>query len=111
RFLPHVDSFQYTAGAFVAALYLVSGVRAMERGTISCDRDPDTGKEIASDLELGRLAVPRRVYTVSHCHYITDRLEWLLKHRDLVGGLKFREEPPVLRFFLGKLEPIGDWGR
>jgi tryptophanase len=111
RFLPHVDSLQYTAGAFVAALFIVSGVRAMERGTISNDREMDTRKEIPADLELGRLAVPRRVYTMSHCQYIADRLQWLMKHRDLVGGLKFYEEPPVLRFFMGKLSPINDWGR
>ncbi|HOB73091.1 MAG TPA: tryptophanase [Phycisphaerae bacterium] len=111
KFLPHVDSLQYTAGAFVAALYLVSGVRAMERGTLSNDRDIHTHEEIPADLELGRLAVPRRVHTMSHCMYIADRLEWLMKHRDLVGGLKFCEEPPVLRFFIGKLAPINDWGR
>ena len=111
RFLPHVPSLQYTAGAFVAALYLVSGVRAMERGTISNDRDMETRQEIPADLELGRLAVPRRVYSMSHCHYIADRLEWLMQHRDLVGGLKFYEEPPILRFFVGKLNPINDWGR
>jgi tryptophanase len=111
KFLPHVDSLQYTAGAFVAALYLVSGVRAMERGTLSNDRDIHMHEEIPADLELGRLAVPRRVHTMSHCMYIADRLEWLMKHRDLVGGLKFCEEPPVLRFFIGKLAPINDWGR
>ncbi len=111
RFLPHVPSLQYTAGAFVAALYLVSGVRAMERGTISNDRDMQTREEIPADLELGRMALPRRVHTMSHCHYIADRLEWLMKHRDLVGGLKFYEEPPILRFFVGKLKPIDDWGR
>jgi len=111
RFLPHLKSLEYPAGAFVAALYLVSGVRAMERGTISNDRDMQTREEIPADLELGRMAVPRRVYTMAHCHYIADRLEWLMKHRDLVGGLKFYEEPPILRFFVGKLNPINDWGR
>jgi tyrosine phenol-lyase len=108
RFLPQLGSFEYPAGAMVAALYLVSGIRAMERGTVSMDRD-EHGKELASDLELARLAVPRRVYTMSHFEYGTDRLAWLLAHRDLVGGLKFIEEPPVLRFFFGRLEPINGW--
>jgi len=35
----------------------------------------------------------------------------LYKHRDLVKGLKFVWEPPVLRFFDGRMEPLGDWGR
>jgi len=39
-----------------------------------------------------------------------DRIAWLYKHRNLVGGLKFVEEPPVLRFFFGKLRTVGDWG-
>jgi tryptophanase len=27
-----------------------------------------------------------------------------------VKGLKFVSEPPVLRFFFGKLEALDDWG-
>jgi tryptophanase len=110
RFLPHVPSQQYTAGAMAAAIYIASGARPMERGTISTDRD-QSGNEMMADLELARLAVPRRVYTVSHMEYVADRLEWLYKHRNLIGGLKFVEEPPVLRFFFGRLAPIDDWGR
>jgi len=109
-FLPHVPWNQYPAGALSAAIYICSGVRSMERGTISVDRDPDTKEEIASDLELARLAVPRRVYTMSQIEYVVDRLNWLLQHKNLVKGLKFVEEPPVLRFFFGKLEPLDNWG-
>jgi tryptophanase len=107
-FLPHLPQSQYPAGALAAALYIVSGVRSMERGSISMERDKD-GNEVYSDLELTRLALPRRVYTMSHVEYMVDRINWLYKHRDLVGGLKFVEEPPVLRFFVGKLAPVSDW--
>lgn len=110
RFLPHLGSLEYPAGALSAAVYIASGVRTMERGTVSMDRDSD-GHEVPSDLELARLAVPRRVYSVSHIEYVADRLEWLYKHRHLVGGLKFVEEPPVLRFFFGRMAAIGNWGR
>ncbi len=109
KFLPHLGSFEYPAGALSAAVYLVSGIRTMERGTISMDRAQD-GTELASDLELSRFAVPRRVYTMSHMKYAVDRLKWLLAHRDLVKGLQFYEEPPVLRFFVGKLSAMDDWG-
>jgi len=109
-FLPHIPWNQYPAGALSAAVYLASGVRSMERGTISVDRDPDTKQEIASDLELARLAVPRRVYTMSQIEYVVDRLTWLHKNRDIVKGLKFVEEPPVLRFFFGKLTALDNWG-
>lgn len=109
KFLTHLPQEQYPAGALAAALYLVSGVRSMERGTISMDRD-EQGNDVLSDLELCRMAVPRRVYTMSHVDYVVDRLGWLHDHRELVGGLEFYEEPPVLRFFTGKLRALDDWG-
>ena len=109
RFLPHVEPTEYTAGAMSAAIYIASGVRSMERGTLSMDRTPE-GKEELSDLELSRLAIPRRLYTMSHIEYTVDRLKWLLEHRDLVKGLSFIEEPPVLRFFAGRLEAKDNWG-
>jgi tyrosine phenol-lyase len=108
-FLPHLPQSEYPAGALAAAVYLASGVRSMERGTISMDRDQN-GNEVYSDLELARLAVPRRVYTMSQIEYVVDRLNWLYKNRDLVKGLKFVEEPPVLRFFFGKLTALDNWG-
>ncbi len=110
KFVPHIPKEHYIAGALTAALYIASGVRSMERGTISTDRDKD-GKEVYADLELTRIALPRRVYTVSHIEYIIDRLLWLQKHRDLIKGLKFVKEPPVLRFFIGKLAALDGWGR
>jgi tyrosine phenol-lyase len=110
RFLPHVPQSQYPAGALTAALYIASGIRSMERGTISMDRDKQ-GKEVFADLELTRIALPRRVYTVSHIEYAIDRINWLYKHRKLIKGLKFVFEPPVLRFFDGRLEAIDNWGR
>lgn len=81
----------------------------MERGTLSSDRDKN-GNEVLADLELVRLAVPRRVYSLSQIEYAVDRITWLYQHRDLIGGLRFVEEPPVLRFFFGKLAPLDDWG-
>jgi tyrosine phenol-lyase len=108
-FLPHIPQSQYPAGALAAAIYITSGVRSMERGTISMDRDQD-GNEVYSDLELARLAVPRRTYTMSHIEYVVDRIKWLHQHRDKVKGLRFVEEPPVLRFFFGRLEPLDNWG-
>jgi tryptophanase len=80
----------------------------MERGTISMDRDKD-GNDVYADIELTRIALPRRVYSISHIEYIIERLRWLHKHRDLIKGLKFVSEPPVLRFFLGKLTALNNW--
>ena len=107
-FLSHIPQTQYPAGALAAALYLVAGVRGMERGSVSEQRDSD-GNETYSNMELLRLAVPRRVFTLSQLKYAVDRIVWLYKNRELVGGLKFVEEPKMLRFFFGKLEGTSDW--
>ena len=64
---------------------------------------------LAVNMELLRLAVPRRVFTLSHIKYVVDRLTWLYENRNLIEGLRFVEEPKILRFFFGRLEPIGNW--
>lgn len=104
----HIPQQQYPAGALAAALFLISGIRGMERGSVSSQRDED-GNETYSDMELVRLAVPRRVFTLSQIKYVEDRVNWLYDNRSLIGGLKFTYEPPVLRFFMGGLEPVSDW--
>lgn len=104
----HIPSHQYPAGSMVAALYLCGGIRAMERGTLSEERNPDGSERIAS-VEMVRLAFPRRVFTLSQTEYVIDRVKWLYDHRHLIGGLRFVHEPRTLRFFTGRLEPIGDW--
>ena len=107
-FLPHVPQLEYPAGALAAALFIISGIRGMERGTISMDRDAQ-GRDVPADVELLRLALPRRVFTLSQIKFVEDRLRWLFANRHLVGGLRFSEEPKVLRFFVGRLVPTSDW--
>ncbi|MFZ0443293.1 MAG: tryptophanase [Bacillus sp. (in: firmicutes)] len=107
-FVDHIPQTEYPAGALAAAIYLISGVRGMERGTMSEDRDEE-GNETLSNMELVRLAMPRRVYTLSQVKYAVDRVAWLYENRRLIGGLEFVEEPSVLRFFFGKLTSTSDW--
>ena len=104
----HIPQKEYPAGSLAAALYLISGIRGMERGSISNQRD-EYGNETYADMELVRLAVPRRVFTLSQIKYVEDRMSWLYENRELIGGLRFVYEPPVLRFFMGGLEPVNDW--
>jgi tryptophanase len=110
KFVPHIPKEHYIAGALTGALYIASGVRSMERGTISMERDKD-GNEVYADLELTRIAIPRRVYTVSQVEYVVHRLNWLYKNRELIKGLEWVSEPPVLRFFLGSLSVLDNWSR
>ena len=108
KFLDHVPQTEYPAGALGTALYIAGGVRGMERGTLSEQRDAD-GNETLANMELLRLAMPRRVFTLSQVKYAIDRLAWLYENRELVGGLVFTEEPEILRFFYGRLAPVSDW--
>lgn len=108
RFVPHIPQSEYPAGALASAMFIAGGVRGMERGTMSEQRDED-GSETFASMELLRLALPRRVFTLSQVKYAIDRIDWLYKNRGLIGGLRFTEEPKILRFFFGRLEPVSSW--
>lgn len=108
EFVKHIPQEEYPAGALVCALYLCGGIRGMERGTLSEEREPDGSERFAS-VELVRLAMPRRVFTLSQVTYVVDRVKWLYDHREMIGGLKFTHEPETLRFFTGRLEATSDW--
>ena len=108
EFVSHIKEEKYQAASLASAIYIVSGVRGMERGTLSEEKNPDGSEHIAS-CELVRLALPRRVFTLSQIRFIADRLAWLYENRHLIGGLEFVEEPPVMRFFIGRLKAENDW--
>ena len=108
EFVPHIPHDKYPAAAVATALYIASGVRGMERGSLSEQREPD-GTERYAELDLMRLAMPRRVFTLSQVKYCADRIKWLYDNRELIGGLEWVEEPKVLRFFFGRLKEIGYW--
>ena len=108
KFCEHIHQTQYRAGALAAAMFIAGGVRGMERGTLSEQRRED-GSERFSEMELLRLAIPKRVFTLSQIKYAADRIAWLYKNRHLIGGLEFVEEPEVLRFFFGRLKAVGNW--
>ena len=105
-FLPHIPREEYPAQALAAALYLDSGVRAMERGAVSAGRDPDTGRNLFPALELVRLTIPRRVYTQAHMDVVAESVVALRQEREKIRGLRFTYEPKRLRFFQARFEPI-----
>ena len=105
--LPDVPREQFPAQALAAALYLESGVRAMERGAVSAGRDPKTGENRYPALELVRLTIPRRVYTQAHMDVVSESVEEVFAQRALVQGLRFTYEPELLRFFQARFAPVG----
>lgn len=105
-FLPHIPQTQYPAQALAAAIYLDSGVRAMERGVVSAGRDPVTGQERFPKLELVRLTIPRRVYTQAHMDVTAESVYCVYEERAKVPGLRITYEPKHLRFFQARFGPV-----
>jgi tyrosine phenol-lyase len=107
RILQHIPREQLPAQSLAAALYVDSGVRAMERGAVSAGRDRDSGENRYPSLELVRLTIPRRVYTQAHMDVVAESVANLHESRERVNGLRFVYEPEHLRFFQARFEPVG----
>ena len=106
--LPHIPQDQFPAQALAAALYVESGIRAMERGVVSAGRDKKTGENCLPKLELVRLTIPRRVYTQAHMDVTAESVIRVMNHAEEIKGLKFTYEPRMLRFFQGRFEEISE---
>jgi tryptophanase len=107
RFLPHIPWNEFPGHALACALYLSSGVRGVEVGSLMAGSDPVSGKQRRARLELFRLAVPRRVYTDNHLEYAADAVIELHERRDEVEGMRFEEQAPVLPHFISTFRPVG----
>merc|ERR1712157_293656 len=87
------------------AMYLEAGIRGVEVGTILADRDPETRENRYPELELFRLAIPRRTYTKNHIDYIAVALRNVYNRRNQIKhGFKFVHEASIMRHFTVKLE-------
>lgn len=106
KFLPHIHREQFPGHALACALYVEGGIRSVEIGTLLAGRDPKTGKNVNPGLELLRLAIPRRAYSLEHLLYVVEIFKKLKKMTSKIKGLEFTYEPPVLRHFNAKFKPI-----
>ncbi len=104
--LPHIPQKHFPAQALAAALYVESGIRAMERGVVSAGRNQETGENFMPKLELVRLTIPRRVYTQAHMDVTAESVIRVMKNAKKVKSLRFTYEPKMLRFFMGRFEEI-----
>lgn len=106
EFLPHIPIDQYPGQALVCALYFEGGIRSVEIGSLMFGKYDEHGKLIPAQMELVRLAIPRRVYTQSHIDYVSEVIIEVFNKGNEITGLKIIEETPLLRHFTAKLEPI-----
>jgi len=105
RFLTHVPPLQYPGQSLAVALYELGGIRACEIGTVMFGLKPD-GTEAPADMDLVRLAMPRRVYTQSHADYLVEVFEEVVQRREQLRGLRIVSQPPRLRHFTARFEPL-----
>ena len=103
--LPHIPPLQYPGQALAVELYKVGGIRGCEIGTVMFGRKPD-GSEVASAMELVRLAIPRRTYTQSHIDYVIEVCTEVSAHSQDLRGYRIVKEPPALRHFTSEFAPL-----
>ncbi len=107
RFLPHIPQEAFPAQALTVALYLEGAIRGVEIGGVMFgSTDPETGESRWPELELVRLAIPRRVYTNTHLEYVAEVIEELHRRREEIRGLRMVYAAPVLRHFTARFEPL-----
>lgn len=104
--LPNIPAHQYPAQSLAGALYIEGGIRSVEIGSLMFGKYDQNKNLIPAQMELVRLAIPRRVYTQSHIDYVAEVIIEVYKNRKQLKGLQIIEEAPALRHFTAKLKPI-----
>lgn len=107
QLFPHIPQNEFPGQALAVELYLAGGIRGVEIGSVMfAYPDPQTGEMIFPQLELVRLAIPRRVYTQSHMDYVADTIIDIAARRDSIQGYRFTYAPELLRHFTARFEPV-----
>ena len=107
KVLTHVPREQFVAQTLGIELYLEAGIRGVEVGALLADRDPLTRENRYPELELLRLAIPRRTYTNNHMDVIATALKNVYDRREsITKGYQITREEPIMRHFTVELEPV-----
>lgn len=105
--LPHIPPSQYPGQSLAVELYLAGGIRTVEIGSVMFGKvDPETGKETPAEMELVRLALPRRTHTQSHIDYVIEVARQVYQKRDRLRGYRIVKQPRFLRHFTARFEPL-----
>jgi tryptophanase len=107
KVLPHIPKEEFPAQTLALELYKEGGVRGVEIGALMADRDPETRENRYPELEMVRLALPRRVYTDNHMDYVAAVTRNVFENRkNIKRGLKIIWEAPIMRHFTLRLERL-----
>ncbi|MGB9695924.1 MAG: tryptophanase [Ignavibacteria bacterium] len=105
-FLSHIPVENFPGHALVCELYKIGGIRAVEIGSVMFGKYDSQGKMIPADMELVRMAIPRRVYTQSHIDYVAEVLGEIKAYKEKIKGVRIIQEPKFLRHFTAKFAPV-----
>ncbi|NOR83205.1 MAG: tryptophanase [Ardenticatenales bacterium] len=105
-FLPHIPQPQFPGWALSVEAYIEGGIRCVELGSVAFATKDDNGLWTYPEMEMVRLAIPRRVYTQTHLDYVVETLTALRDRKDAIGGYRMTYEPPFLRHFTAEFEPL-----
>jgi tyrosine phenol-lyase len=98
-FLPHIPVGQFPGVALANELYLEGGIRSVEIGSLMFGEH--------AQMDLVRLAIPRRVYTQSHIEYVVEVILEVWRKRQQIRGYEITHQAKFLRHFSAKLKPVG----
>ena len=106
RMLGHIAPEHYPAQALAIELYTSGGIRGVEIGSVMFGRPGADGTEEPADMELVRLAIPRRTYTQSHIDYVAEVIAGVAEKADDIDGYRIVKQAPWLRHFTAHFEPL-----
>ena len=105
--LDHIMPLQYPGHSLAVEFYRTGGIRTSEIGSVMFGRvDPETKQEIPAQMELLRLAIPRRTYTQSHIDYVLEVAKEVLNRKNKIKGYKIIKQTTFLRHFTASFEPL-----
>lgn len=100
HFAPHIPRGHFPGQSLVCGLYRIAGIRSCEIGSVMA------GPKRVPEMELVRLALPRRVYTQSHFDYVAEACAELFARRSELRGMRIVEAPEVLRHFTARFAEV-----
>ena len=107
KMLSHIPQTEFPGQALVVEMYLEGAIRGVELGSVAfAFPDPDTGEMVYPEMELVRLALPRRTYTQSHLDYVVKVLTVIQENREKLSGFKITKSPVLMRHFSCTFKPV-----